>query len=673
MAKRTSGRKHSTPAAPTPLGNKRRRRKLDALPDTLDFRDHMFEATLVEVPPQISLSEYRKLRVPILDQGQEGACTGFGLATVANYLLLKRRVMPDQEQVSPRMLYEMAKRYDEWVGENYEGSSARGAMKGWYKHGACSWEVWPYKSKRSKGDILTNERATDARRRPLGAYFRVNHRDLVAMHSAISEVGVLYATASVHEGWDEVKGDGKIRFSDKNLGGHAFAIVAYDADGLWIQNSWGEDWGNKGCGQISYDDWLQNGTDVWVARLGAPVKLTTAASAATGFADAAQASRTYVFCDLRPHIVSIGNDGQFRTGGTYGTSAEDVRSIIRNDIPRLTQNWPVKRILLYAHGGLVSEDAAVQRVADYRTALMDAQVYPLAFIWKTDYWTTLKNVLADAVRRRRPEGFLDNAKDFMLDRLDDALEPIARALTGKLEWDEMKENAALASSSQTGGARIVAEEIIALAKKPKFELHVVGHSAGAIFHGGLLPLLTKQVSIKSCTLWAPACTVDLFRKAYLPSIKNGKIESFNLFTLTDKAEQEDDCGDIYHKSLLYLVSNAFEERPRIPLFRDGFPILGMEKFVYQELQNEISMDSFRWIKSPNDAPDGSRDASRARSHGSFDDDASTVKATLARILSPQEPVGAERPAVAEQVAAAKIRFHRTAGSQRDRRSVLQAV
>ena len=64
-------------------------------------------------------------------------CTGFGLATVAHYLLIRRHVVPDRTPVSPRMLYDMARRYDEWEGESYDGSSARGAMKGWYKHGVC--------------------------------------------------------------------------------------------------------------------------------------------------------------------------------------------------------------------------------------------------------------------------------------------------------------------------------------------------------------------------------------------------------------------------------------------------------------------------------------------------------------------------------------------------------
>ena len=95
---------------------------------------------------------YRQMRVPILDQGTEGACTGFGLATVVHYLLRTRDVIRDDEDVSPRMLYDMARRYDEWPGEEYSGSSARGAMKGWHKHGVCSRPHWIYDLNREKQD-----------------------------------------------------------------------------------------------------------------------------------------------------------------------------------------------------------------------------------------------------------------------------------------------------------------------------------------------------------------------------------------------------------------------------------------------------------------------------------------------------------------------------------------
>lgn len=644
-------------------------------PDTLDFRDKMYEASLYEVPTEIPLEEYQRWQVPILDQGQEGACTGFGLATVANYLLRRRKVVSDPNPVSPRMLYEMAKRYDEWPGEQYSGSSARGAMKGWHKHGVCGHDCWPYNAKRTDRR-LTDERTTDALRRPLGAYYRVNHKDLVAMHSAMAEVGVLYATAAVHRGWEDIDDEGLIPLSGEMLGGHAFALVAYDRRGFWIQNSWGPDWGKNGFALISYDDWLINGTDVWVARLGAPVTLLTVQSTAISHSAAAEKSSAYSYADLRPHLVSLGNDGQLREGGDFGTSAAEVAAIFTDDFPRVTEGWRKKRLLLYAHGGLVSERAAVQRLADYRPALLAAEVYPVSFIWHSDAWTTLTNILQDAFRRRRPEGFLDSSKDFMLDRLDDALEPLARTFTGKLQWDEMKENALQATESKTGGARLVLQHLSELAARYKneLEIHVIGHSAGSIFHAPLLQLLATKgkittgklkgqaglgLPVKTCTLWAPACTVDLFKDTYLPLLQKKAIEQFALFVLTDKAERDDTCAHIYNKSLLYLVSNAFEDKQRIPLFRDGVPILGMEKFIRKDkdLVALFKTAGAELVLAPNALAEGSPNRSTCQSHGDFDDDKATVNATLARMIG-------------EKKSGVSFVFNSSASSLKDRREQL---
>ena len=611
-------------------------RKVNVRPDTMDFRDQMFIPTLVEVPTKIELKDYKNWQVPILDQGTEGACTGFGLATMVHYLMRKRKVVPDTTTISPHMLYQLAKRYDEWPGDNYEGSSARGAMKGWHKHGVCADSIWK-KEKR-----LAPNASTDAATRPLGAYFRVNHRDLVAMHSAIVEVGILYASATVHAGWDNVKADGIIKMQDQILGGHAFAIVAFDEHGFWIQNSWGQKWGNEGLARISYDDWLANGSDVWVARLGVPVHIQAAESVAARNSAATSYTDAFSNYELRRHIISIGNDGLLSPGGTYGTSKKDVEDIFKVHFQSTTNNWKKKRILLYAHGGLVDEASAVQRLADYRSAMLDAEVYPISFIWHSDFWTTFTNILKEAVRLRRPEGILDATKNFMLDRLDDALEPLARQLGGKGQWDEMKENALGATNSRNGGARIALEYLNQLlTDNPDIEVHVVGHSAGSIFHAPLIKLLTGQYNrkITTCTLWAPACTIELFKAHYLPAINNQKIGRFALFTMTDKSEQDDNCAKIYNKSLLYLVSNSFEKEARIPLFRDGVSLLGMEKFVAKdpEIRQLLKTKKADWIVSPNN--NESADTvkySTARHHGDFDDDEPTVKATLARILDKHE-------------------------------------
>ena len=398
--------------------------------------------------------------------------------------------------------------------------------------------------------------------------------------------------------------------------------------------------------------------------------LTTREAVAITQVQAVGETESYTYGDLRPHIVSIGNEGLLKESGTYGTSAQEVAEIFTEDIPRVTRRWKKKRILLYAHGGLVPEGNAVGRLAEYRSALLASEVYPLSFVWKSDFWTTLTNIVQDALRRTRPEGPLDAALDFMLNRLDDAIEPIARAVGGKSQWDEMKENAKLATINNEGGARLSLSHLARLVEADRsVEVHVVGHSAGAIFHAPLVQLLTTKgkigtgrmqgqeglgIPIKSCTLWAPACTINIFSQSYLTAIKAGGIKSFGLFTLTDEAEQDDHCANIYHKSLLYLVSNAFEQRR-------GAPLLGMAKFVERdtELSALFKRKSAHWVRSPNSAEPGSPYHSTAAKHGGYDDDRPTVIATLARIL--------DRP-----VSDVRITFRPSESKLRDVRRTLAA-
>lgn len=612
---------------------------LNALQDTVDFRDLLYIPTLVDVPTHKDLDEYRNANVPVRNQGSEGSCTGFGLATVANYLLLTREVEASTVSVSPRMLYEMAKRYDEWLGEKYSGSSARGAMKGWQKHGVCADSMWPYKAG-GVDKTLTHERALDARNYPLGAYFRVKHKDLVAMHASLAEVGVLYATANIHEGWRTPDGNGFIRYRSnyKILGGHAFAIVAYDKKGFWIQNSWSTNWGKGGFAHISYEDWLINSMDVWVARLGVPIERPTTTAVATNRSPGATHTASYSYADIRPHVISLGNDGLLNSQGEYGTSKDDVATIFQEDIPRITQDWEKTRILLYAHGGLVGESTFLQRVAEYRSGFLLHQVYPLAFVWHTDLWSTISNIIKDASMDRRPEGILDDSLDFMLDRFDETLEAIVRGLNVRGLWDEMKENAWLATTKVDGGARFVLEELANLIEQSNnpVEVHMAGHSAGSIFLAPVAQYFTsnRKIStlnnisglgkkIATCTLWAPAIGTKGFHETYSPAILSRKINDFSLYTLTDEKEQDDHCAHIYHKSLLYMVSNALENRI-------GEPLLGMEKYVNEdkELLKLFTKPYAHWVKAPKNY------ISDAKHHGDFDDDWQTVVSTLKNIIKP---------------------------------------
>ncbi len=77
-------KKATAKAAPSARSWATMKSTLNAMPDSIDIRDWVYQPSLLPVPPVLVNCG----RVPeILDQGQEGACTGFALAAVANYLL----------------------------------------------------------------------------------------------------------------------------------------------------------------------------------------------------------------------------------------------------------------------------------------------------------------------------------------------------------------------------------------------------------------------------------------------------------------------------------------------------------------------------------------------------------------------------------------------------------
>ena len=109
----------------------------NAQQDAPDSRDWLYRPHLRNLEPEIDVDPDT---LHILDQKSEGACTGFAVAATINRLY---QVSGGETKVSARMLYEMARRHDEWPGEEYDGSSLRGAIHGWKNMGVCTEEEWP--------------------------------------------------------------------------------------------------------------------------------------------------------------------------------------------------------------------------------------------------------------------------------------------------------------------------------------------------------------------------------------------------------------------------------------------------------------------------------------------------------------------------------------------------
>jgi hypothetical protein len=239
----------------------------DARPDRVDFRDFPYRPPLKSLPhsfPDPSMLEshmnqYFKDEM-VLDQGDYGACTGFGLAAVINYLNWERTRQSYKSgpwkppgKVSESMLYLNARLYDEWEGEDYEGSSCRGAMKGWHKHGVCTKDMWPYTKGKPGRPVDLDKWREEAGQMVLGAYYRLNAKSIVEMQAAIHEVHAIYVAADAWDSWtrlENVKHWEKAEIAPPKgkdeSGGHAFALVGYTPKGFIVQNSWGTDWGYRG-------------------------------------------------------------------------------------------------------------------------------------------------------------------------------------------------------------------------------------------------------------------------------------------------------------------------------------------------------------------------------------------------------------------------------------------
>ncbi len=636
------------------------RRKLDAFPDRIDIRDWFYQPRLTPLPDQIVNCD----SVPkILDQGNEGACTGFALAAVINYLLKARNI---ERFVSPRMLYEMARRYDEWPGENYEGSSARGAMKGWVAHGVCAYDSW-LPNKRGFHH-LTPAIAEEAQGTPGGAYYRVMHRQIRDMHAALAEVGILYVTLMVHRGWDEPGPEkrkivyvesGNMRERELPIierqgraeGGHAVAIVGYTEEGFIVQNSWGEEWGADGFALLPYEDYLLHATDVWVAQLGVPVKLDLWAQ---GRADKTsgihRAARAIPLAEIRPYVVDVGNNGELSSSGDYWTTEADVKRLFAETIPRAAAKWSKRRVMLYLHGGLNDEAAVARRILAFRDVFMENEIYPLHIMWETGAMETLTNMIRDLFTNieERAAGVADwlhKLREGLIEAKDRTFE-LTTAAAGMALWNEMKENARLSSfhPQQKGSVQVLVKQARTAMKglseneKKQWELHVVGHSAGSIFAAyALRHLVGLGISFKTLQFMAPAITVKLFKEILLPYVKSGACPHPTLYILSDAAERDDTVGP-YGKSLLYLVSNAFEGT------RDT-PLLGMERFISDKVEIEdkthVDPDLNEFFKQTVDGLpslvvagkyQNSASRSRSASHDGFDNDPDTLNSILRRIL-----------------------------------------
>jgi hypothetical protein len=660
--------------------------------DPVDLRDAYYTPSLQPLRHELFPPD----KLLILNQHTEGACTGFALSAAIEMFRRRRAasekamgiktkdIFDEDHCASPRMLYEMAKLHDEIQEPNQSGSTIRGALKGFFHNGVCIQELAPYIPNAEGPWTLELTQARDARNLTLGAYYRLRPA-MSDYHAVLNECGAIIASAVVHDGWlaNNLRGGAKppeepgvIKFTPSFAGRHAFVIVGYDAKGFIIQNSWGEAWGGfkgrPGLAHWCYDDWAENIMDAWVLQVGVSTPSAfhlTHTLVRPNFvgAQAAPVVSQIRRQDVIGHLIHL-DDGKLVKTGRYATPISSLRATAlylaakgngaiaapNNELtdPSASLLAPEKfrHILFFAHGSLSGPEVGARRVSTMKEVFKRNGIYPVHLMWETGLTDTvfdaLKAVYARAVERVGKQA----------EELDRSIENMARGLGTKV-WRAIKADAQHAFAKATSDGYAAFREVInandllrsdgevAIINRdraregkpplPPYKIHFAGHSAGSILVGECLKQWAAQegaaARAENCFLLAPACTLDFYETHFQPLIEGDNIGKIVQYSLDDNLEEADSL-DVYGKSMLNLVSYAFEERR-------GKSLLGLERSHKTPKWRKLRPSEDRYVTYY--SREGSHRYTTARSHYEFPADLPTLNHMLKTILGEKPKPGKE--------------------------------
>ena len=156
------------------------------------------------------------------NQGNTPQCVGYAWAHwIADGPIIHSGVQPP---VNPTIIYREAQKVDEWIGENYAGTSVRGGAKYLKTSGKISSYLWAF--------------------------------DINTLINTVLNVGPVVVGTNWYNGMFYPDKTGLIRITGRLAGGHAYVINGVDTrtQRFRIKNSWGKTWGQSGHAYISYTD-----------------------------------------------------------------------------------------------------------------------------------------------------------------------------------------------------------------------------------------------------------------------------------------------------------------------------------------------------------------------------------------------------------------------------------
>lgn len=186
----------------------------------------------------------------VIDQGPLGSCVGCACKIIAD--------MAFKKPMSALWIWKRAKQYDQWAGDDYEGTSIIGAGISLKKEGVCEDSFFPYSF--SRHSAAKSGAESSASMHTIPNMFGLRPEDEYTLIQILKSEQPIPVAIFVYSEFYTAKENGYINSEDNYLntekrGGHAMAIVGYRRKAgklYWVlQNSWGLDFGENGKVLIS--------------------------------------------------------------------------------------------------------------------------------------------------------------------------------------------------------------------------------------------------------------------------------------------------------------------------------------------------------------------------------------------------------------------------------------
>lgn len=233
-------------------------RILNCIPSQETEKDWQFEhAVDAGLVAAVAIPQAKDLRDnswwKIGDQGSTGSCVGWALGdSVLRWHFVKANMLQQSVHLSTRYLWMAAKETDEFVHRpttfiEADGTSLKAALDVARKYGCVDDGDLPFLSgKLYPGEVKTFY--AKAAQRRIASYINLG-RDGKEWRQWIATKGPILTRLVCDSVWMNASATGgrlEVYDAVSANGGHAVALVGYDANSFIVRNSWGTSWGKDG-------------------------------------------------------------------------------------------------------------------------------------------------------------------------------------------------------------------------------------------------------------------------------------------------------------------------------------------------------------------------------------------------------------------------------------------